>query len=281
MKISRLSIIVVTAISCALLGLAPGCGKSKEKSPDPAANGTGDQASDQAGSKTGEQASNQAGSKTGEPDDSAGSGSGQGGNGTGKSGMGQNQDGEGGASGDKILFRDGGGTEAFAIIPREDGAKIVDATDEKVARLRLSDDKLEVKGPGKNVIAHAGGSGDRYTIEDGEQKEALYEYTRQKDGNYKVEDNTGTVLYEVIKRDYGLEIQDTSKASIYRIEVEERGGATLYKADGTKVYTTQSEVSIVAIACLGFHKMSLPVRIGLLWQVHKSEQAAKAAPEKP
>ena len=150
----------------------------------------------------------------------------------------------------KLKFKDGSGSAAFAIKPKDDGAKVVDGAGREIARLKNKGAKTKVKGPDDRVIAIVKGDSSKLKIltESGEERFAL---KAGDGGKYKLKNAAGETLYEVKPKDYGFKIVDGAGRDVAK--VKKKGDKTKLKnAAGNTLYETKDPVSAAAVACLAF-----------------------------
>ena len=73
-----------------------------------------------------------------------------------------------------------------------------------------------------------------------------------------------TLIYEIKKRDYGFEIEDSKEASIAKVKLKD-GKSSLRNSDDKTLYSTRDPIALPAITCLGFEAIeSLELRAGLM-----------------
>ncbi len=164
----------------------------------------------------------------------------------------------------KIKFKKENGDTAFSIKPQDDGAKLVDADEQELARFNLSGSKLKVKDPDDTVLGYVIASAGRYKIEDANQEVELWKLQQQEDGDWKLEDGQDQLIYKIKKREYGFEIEDATDNSLFKAKLKE-GKTSLRNASEQTVYSTKDQVPTIAVTCLGFEKIdSLPLRTALM-----------------
>ena len=165
---------------------------------------------------------------------------------------------------EKIKFKTGDGDAAFSLKPEPDGAKLVDAEERELARFNRDGSKLKIKGPNDDVLGYVIASDGKFKIEDSEQEVELWNLQQQSDGDWKLEDGQGQLIYKVKLREYGLEIEDPSETSLFKVKLKE-GKTSLRDAADQTLYSTKDSVPTVAMASLGFESIeSLPLQMGLM-----------------
>lgn len=169
--------------------------------------------------------------------------------------------------GGKVKFKDGSGEAVYSLKAKDDGAKLVDAEEQELARFTLSGSKVKVKGPDDEVLGYIIGEGARFKIEDAEQTRVLFELQRQADGDWKLEDGDEVPIYRIKKRDYGFELEDPAGRSLAKIKVKEEKTSLRDPAEQTLLYT-KDPIRPLAMACLGLEAIvSLEMRAGLMFRV--------------
>ncbi|MDG2220079.1 MAG: hypothetical protein P8L85_01780 [Rubripirellula sp.] len=164
----------------------------------------------------------------------------------------------------KLTFKATDGNVAFSIKPKDDGAKLVDANEQEVARFNVSENKLKIKGTDDVVLGYVIASDGKYKIEDAAQEIELWKLQRQSDGDWKLETGKDELIYKIKVRDYGFEIEDGDENSKFKIKLKEDKTSVRDAADQT-VFYTKDKVPTIAVSCLGLKAIeSLPLRTGLM-----------------
>lgn len=165
---------------------------------------------------------------------------------------------------ENINFKDGSGARLFEVKFKADGAKLVDADEQEIARFNVDGRKLKIKLPDDTVVAYVVAKDGEYQIRDETQKVELFELKSQPDGDWKLKDGNDGPLAVIKKRDYGYEIEDGQENSLSKSKLKD-GKRSLRNADDRTVLSTRNEVSPLCIACLGLDQIeSLPMRAGLM-----------------
>jgi hypothetical protein len=148
----------------------------------------------------------------------------------------------------KIKFKQPGGETAFSIKLKEDGLKLVNAREEELVRVTESDSgKYKIKAPDDKVLGYVTGEVPKYRIKDASQEKVLFEFRRQDDGDWKLEDGEEVLLSKVLKRDYGWKIEDAFENELAKVKTEE-GRLSIRDAKGeVRLYTNDSMSSIAAV----------------------------------
>jgi len=160
---------------------------------------------------------------------------------------------------EKIVFK---GEQRLELKPKDDGAKLVGEGDREIARYNAKDGGYKIKDASDAVLGYVKGEGRKIKIE-GPNKEPLYYLVRQDDGDYKLEDGHEALLYKVKVKPDGRKIEDASGTKIGEVKVKDDHTELRDASDGDR-YKTREAVSPDAVACLGFDKVALPLRVGLL-----------------
>ncbi|MBW4618309.1 MAG: hypothetical protein KME17_02845 [Cyanosarcina radialis HA8281-LM2] len=169
---------------------------------------------------------------------------------------------------DKIEFKLENGSAAFAIKPKADGAKLVNANNQELARFNLDEkQKLKIKDAGDRVLGFIVTQNDYWKIENASQTQELYILRRQSDGDYKLEDGSDRQIYRIKQRDYGFEIETPTKQSLYKIKVKD-GKTSLRDASDKTVLYIKTELTPIAIACFGFDVLTQEQKAALAYMVN-------------
>jgi hypothetical protein len=165
---------------------------------------------------------------------------------------------------EKIKFKIGDGKTAFSWKPQADGAKLVDADEKEISRYNRDGTKLKIKGPDDVVLAYVVGSGDQYKVKSADQQKELWELQKQADGDWKLKDGSGKLIYMIKMRPYGFEVEDGNENSLAKIKLKD-GKLSLRDPAEKTLYYTKDRATAIAMSCLAFEVVkSLPVRCGLM-----------------
>lgn len=164
----------------------------------------------------------------------------------------------------KIKLKDGEGAAAYSLKKKDDGAKLVNAAEEEVARFKLSGTKLKVKGPDEKVLGHIVVSPGELKVKDAEQTQELFEIQRGEDGDWKLKDGADRLLLRIKKRDYGWEIETPD--DVRQAKVKSDGGkVSLRDADEKPLWYTKDPLKPLALVMLGLSPVeSFELRAGLM-----------------
>jgi hypothetical protein len=148
----------------------------------------------------------------------------------------------------KIKFKQPGGETAFSIKLKEDGLKLVNGREEELVRVtRDESGKHKFKDPSDKVLGYVTGGVPKYRIKDATQKQVLFEFRRQDDGDWKLKDGKEALLCKVLKRDYGWKIEDASENELAKVKTD-GGRLSIRDAKGeVRLYTDDSMSSVAAV----------------------------------
>ncbi|HIF01263.1 MAG: hypothetical protein ABGZ23_28485 [Fuerstiella sp.] len=164
----------------------------------------------------------------------------------------------------KLKFKAGSGESKFSLKPQDDGAKLVDADEQEIARFNLSGSKLKVKGADDVVLGYIIASDGKFKIKNADQSKDLWKLQRQDDGDWKLEDGNDKLFCKIKRRDYGFEIEDNSENSQSKIKVKD-GKTSLRDSSDTTILYTKDQVSPIAFVCMGLDPIDEePLRAALM-----------------
>ncbi len=168
----------------------------------------------------------------------------------------------------KIKFKQGNGDEKFSLKLKPNGAKLVDNSDNELARLTTDNNqKIKIKDAADQVLGYVVTQENYWKVENAEQTEELYILRRQKDGDYKLEEGNDSPVYRIKVRDYGYEIETPDKTSLYKVKLK-AGKLSLRNATGDTVLSTKSPMSTIAIASFGFDVLTPPQQAALAYALN-------------
>lgn len=150
----------------------------------------------------------------------------------------------------KIKFKNTDDSTAFSVKPQDDGAKLVDAGEKEIARFNVSGRKLKIKDAEDVVLGYVIFSDGKYKVKNADQSKELWKLQPQGDGDWKFEDADGLLIYKIMKRDYGFEIEDGKENSLSKIKLKD-GKTSLRDSSEKTVLSTKDDISTLAFACLG------------------------------
>ena len=171
---------------------------------------------------------------------------------------------------DKVKFKDGEGAERYSLKFKSDGAKLVDGTDQELARLTIDDNqKVKIKDATEQVLGYVVTKPGHWKLENADQTQELYIFRRQEDGDFKLEDGTDQQIYRIKVRDYGYEIETPDKQRVYKLKAS-NGKLSLRDPQDQTVLSTRAEFLPEAMVCFGFEVLTPPQQAALAYAVHQS-----------
>ncbi|HEY9747362.1 MAG TPA: hypothetical protein V6C63_01570 [Allocoleopsis sp.] len=171
---------------------------------------------------------------------------------------------------ESIKFKQENGTEAFVLKPMPDGAKLVNAANQELARFNVDgQQKIKIKNAADQVLGYVVPQGNYWKLENADQSQELYVMRRQADGDYKLETGKNQPVYRIKARDYGFEIETPQKQSLYKVKVKE-GKISLRNANDQTVLSTKSDLAPIAIAPFGFDQLSQEQRAALAYALNRA-----------
>jgi len=167
----------------------------------------------------------------------------------------------------KLKFKGADGEVSFSVKPEADGAKLVDAKEQEIARFTVAQNKLKVKDAADTVLGYVVVVDDHFKIKNADQTQELYKLHAQADGDWKLEDGGGKMIYKIKKREYGFEIEDGQDNSLSKVKLNSGKTSLRNTAEETVLYT-KDDIDTLAFACMGFEAVkSQPLQAGLMTMV--------------
>jgi hypothetical protein len=171
---------------------------------------------------------------------------------------------------ESIKFKQEDGAEAFVLKFMADGAKLVDAKNQELARLNVDNQqKIKIKNAADQVLGYVVPEDDHWKLKNAEQSQELYVVRRQTDGDYKLETGSNQLVYRIKARDYGFEIETSQKQSLYKVKVKE-GKISLRNANDQTILSTKSNLAPIAIAPFGFDNLSREQQVALAYALNQA-----------
>jgi hypothetical protein len=172
------------------------------------------------------------------------------------------------AAAEKIKFKNADGKEIYIIKPKDDGYKLVDGNQKLLARYKFKDTRLKIKNADGKEIAMVSGDSTKLKIK--VDKRTAYFIKAQAKGAYKVKDGDENTLYKLKPKDYGFKIKNGAEKVIAK--TKKKGEKIVFEsAKGVRQYTTKAKISLLAASCVGFTKIPLEMRIGMMLQLAKKQ----------
>ncbi|MEP3478519.1 MAG: hypothetical protein ABJZ55_04670 [Fuerstiella sp.] len=167
----------------------------------------------------------------------------------------------------KIKFKGADGEVSFSVKPEGDGAKLVDSTEQEIARFTVDGNKLKVKDAADVVLGFVVVVDGHFKIKNAKQTVELFKLQSQADGDWKLENGGGDLIYKIKKRDYGFEIEDGNDNSVSKAKRKSGKTSLRNSAEETVLYT-KDDISTLAFACMGLDSVkSQPLQAGLMTMV--------------
>lgn len=179
----------------------------------------------------------------------------------------------------KLKFKAADAAGSFALKVREDGAKLVDAEEHELARLRVeADGRVKLKDAADAPLGSVHGAAPQWHLKDAGGAVVL-QLVRQDDGDLKVEDGAGALLFRVKVRDYGgegqgAEIETPDDRSLFKAKRKD-GGLSIRDAADTTVLRSNDPGDAQAAALLVLPGLTLPQRAALWYVVEPLCDAAR------
>lgn len=148
----------------------------------------------------------------------------------------------------KVKWKRDGETEAYSLKPKDDGAKLVDANEQELARYNVdSSGKIKIKDAADVVLGYVNGDLEKVKLKDpNDQEIVLLQLIRQDDGDFKVEDGAETLLAKIKRRDYGWKMEDASGTELGKLKVKDGKTSVRNPGDETVLYTKDVFGSLAA-----------------------------------
>lgn len=170
---------------------------------------------------------------------------------------------------DKIKFKTEGGSDLFSLKKEEDGAKLVDAKNQEIARIkRERNGKIKLKNPEDKVLGYVEASPGNWKVENADAKQDLY-ILSQKGKNYQLINDAKKEIYIINSNDKGLEIASPDTKIVYQVRIKE-GKISLRNSSGKTVFSTKSNISPIAFACFGFDVLTREQQAALAYAVNST-----------
>ena len=164
---------------------------------------------------------------------------------------------------EKVKFKHGSGETAWSIKRKDDGAKLVDATEQELARMTVDGRKLKVKDPQDVVLGWISKNETKYRILGPDSETRLFQLQRQEDGDWKLEDPQGQLICKFKKREYGYEAEGPAEQSLFKAKLDGDKRSLRNVSEETILYTKDS-FSTLGVAVIGLETIeSLPLRVAL------------------
>ncbi|MDM9384399.1 hypothetical protein QUB80_27385 [Chlorogloeopsis sp. ULAP01] len=173
------------------------------------------------------------------------------------------------ANTEKIKFKTEGGSDLFALKQKEDSAKLVDANDKEIARIKIEENnQVKLKSVSDKTLGYIVSEKEHWKLANSENKEL---YTLQKiNNNYKLKDWSNREIYQIKKRDYGFDIEKANNKLMYKVKVKE-GKTSLRDKDDKTIFSTKLELTPIAFACFGLDTLTREQQAALAYTVNLTQ----------
>ncbi|MEA5568259.1 MULTISPECIES: hypothetical protein [unclassified Anabaena] len=168
---------------------------------------------------------------------------------------------------DKIKFKTEGGSDLFSLKQLPDGAKLVNANEQEIARIKTDEaGKIKIKNIQDKVLGYVLTSHGYWTIENPE-KQSVYILKRNSDSNYQLEDVNKKKIYQIKTNKTGLDISTPDQKLVYQVRIKE-GKISLRNTSGNTVFSTKSNISPLAFTCFGLDALTREQQAALAYAVN-------------
>ncbi|QLE56994.1 hypothetical protein [Nostoc sp. TCL26-01] len=169
-------------------------------------------------------------------------------------------------SADKVKFKTEGGAELFSLKKQADGAKLVDASNQELVRIKADKaGKFKFKNAQDKTLGYVFATNSNWKLQNSEGKQDLYILSQQ--GNsYQLVDGGKKEIYSINADNNGLAITSPDKKLVYQVRVKE-GKISLRNPSGKTVFSTKSNISPIAFACFGFDALTREQQAALAYAV--------------
>lgn len=180
---------------------------------------------------------------------------------------------------DKLKFRDAAGKTLFSIKLKEDGAKLVDADEKELARLKFEtrDEgrELKIKDADGKTLGAVDGKPPRWRLKDA-RKQVTFTIAKT-DAGYRIDDGDERPAFRVVVKETGVEVDDAAGVCLLKAAAE--GHKTVARDAAGKVALSISEpVNALALALLAEEKFSRPQAAALFLLFNEPAPASKPSP---
>ena len=170
---------------------------------------------------------------------------------------------------DKIKFKTEGDSDLFSLKKEEDGAKLIDAKNQEIARIKTEKNgKIKLKNAQDKVLGNVVASQNKWKLENPEGKQDLYILSKQ-GNNYQLTDGAKKEIYTIKSNEKGLEIARSDANIVYQVRIKE-GKTSLRNPSGKTVFSTKSNISPIAFACFGFDVLTREQQAALAYAVNST-----------
>ncbi len=157
------------------------------------------------------------------------------------------------------------GTRSLRLVPRSGRVKLQDGNHELLASFKLVEGRLRIARAPRELVGFVvpkTGEVKGLLIIHPSDDRVLYRLTRERDGDLRLVDQNGQVVYESKLRDYGFKTVDAEGRVQSRVRVRE-GKTSLRNAAGETTLSTKDGIPAAAMACFTLRSLSLEHRVAL------------------
>lgn len=167
--------------------------------------------------------------------------------------------------GSEIEFDSSDPQASLELVPKHQNVELEEADEDIVARYRLTDGHIEVQTASGAIAGYIGPLEQNepgFAILKQPGGPALYRLRLEPDGDLKLQDANGQVLYKLKRRDYGLKVVRANDELESRVRI--KGEKTSVRnADGETVFSTRDPLPLATAACLSLVDFPLEFGAGL------------------
>ena len=175
-----------------------------------------------------------------------------------------------GAALGRVKIKDGAGAELYTIKPKDDGAKLVDAQENELARLKVdASGKIKIKDAQDAVLGYVKPDGDKIKVKDASQEKTLFVLRRYPDGRVKLETGDDALVLKLKPKDYGYKVEGPDEAPRFKVKVKDGKTSVRDEAENTLLYT-KDPIPPLAMAVLGMDELTREQRVALASAVARS-----------
>lgn len=169
--------------------------------------------------------------------------------------------------GDKLSLRQDNGSERFFQL-KPSGAKFIDNANGDLTQLILDENQnVQIRDAQNQTVGYVVAQGETWQIQPPQRSKALFTLEPQADGGFRLERSSGTALYQIRPIDQGYAITAADKQLLYTVTTQ-NGKTALKNPRGETLFSTQAEMSPIAIATFGFDAITPAQQAALAYAVN-------------
>jgi hypothetical protein len=168
-----------------------------------------------------------------------------------------------------IAFDGVDGTRILKIVPRKGRVNLQDAKGEPLARFKLDEGGLRIERAPRELIgfvAPAASDGKGLQLLASAKGDVLYRLVSEPDGDLRLENGQGSLLYKMKKRDYGFKTVDAMDRVQSRVRVK-KAKVSVRDAAGRTTLSTDDPIPAAAVACFTLPNLPVEHQTGLVLAV--------------